>query len=205
MFVASCRAACVGTGAATARVFFILRASRGGHGLCCRRPGGARACSGAARRAGETGGPDSHPALHAARCSRHVASRGRLLPFGRANNNALGETAARVSAVYRALLCASVLQAASKHRARTRRRFAFHALEDVTPRLLVDFGPWLLRPPFLQGLCLGSLVRRFETRRAEGYITPPATLRSASSRALRGRRRSGAVQANQLSAAHIFI
>ena len=85
------------------------------------------------------------PALHAARCSRHVASRGRLLPFGRANNNALGETAARVSAVYRALLCASVLQAASKHRARTRRRFAFHALEDVTPRLLVDFGPWLRR------------------------------------------------------------
>ena len=79
------------------------------------------------------------------RCSRHVASRGRLLPFGRANNNALGETAARVSAVYRALLCASVLQAASKHRARTRRRFAFHALEDVTPRLLVDFGPWLRR------------------------------------------------------------
>ena len=79
------------------------------------------------------------------RCSRHVASRGRLLPFGRANNNALGETAARVSAVYRALLCASVLQAASKHRALTRCRFAFHALEDVTPRLLVDFGPWLRR------------------------------------------------------------
>ena len=60
MFVVSRRAARVGTGAATARVFFILRASRGGYGLCCRRPGGARACSGAARRAGETGGPDSH-------------------------------------------------------------------------------------------------------------------------------------------------
>ena len=97
MVIVSRRAARVGT---AARACFILRASRGGYGLCCRRPGGARACGAAARRAGETGGPDSHPALHAARCSRHVASRGRLLPFGRANNNALGETAARVSACF---------------------------------------------------------------------------------------------------------
>ena len=68
-----------------------------------------------------------------------------MLPFGRANNNALGETAARVSAVYRALLFASALQAASKHRARTRSVVGFYALEGVTPRLLVDFGPWLRR------------------------------------------------------------
>ena len=39
--------------------------------------------------------------------------------------------------------CASVLRPLAKHRARTRRNVAFHALEDVTPRLLVCFWTWL--------------------------------------------------------------
>ena len=107
------RAAGVGTGAATARVFY-LRASRGGHGLCCRRPGGARACSGAARRAGETGGPDSH------RRSTQCVALGTSLRAGVCYRSAALTTMrwARRRPAYalrlRALLLLVSLQAASK-------------------------------------------------------------------------------------------
>ena len=162
MFVVSRCSARVGT---AARACFILRASRGGYGLFAVGPA-ARARAAAPR--GEQAKQEalsSRPAPHAARCSSRVASRGRLLPFGRAKNNALGETAARVSAVYRALLFASALQAASKHRARTRSVVGFYALEGVTPRLLVDFGPWLRRLDLAQ-LSEGHRICAVKTRDA---------------------------------------
>ena len=136
----SCRAACVGTGAAAARVFCFARVAAA---TACSGGPAARAC-GARRGEGETAEAlSSRPALHAARGSQHLAARAGVCCRSAALTTLRRARQRRVSAALGLPAFASVLHAASKHRARTRRAVAFHALEDVTPRLLVCFWTWL--------------------------------------------------------------
>ena len=85
--------------------------------------------------------PDRIPAS-AIRSSRRVA-RGRCYSSDTPANTAQGDTATRYALRLSSSALLVSLQAASKTRARTRSVLAFHALEDVAPRLLVDFGPFL--------------------------------------------------------------